>query len=122
MYKPFLNSDLFKDMIANGMKVYEEPYKFLHMKAYWIDGRYLNIGSFNQDVTSFYCNNEANVLIESKDDLRTFTEFGEMFDRLKSECNLVDPNERYSPWGYVRSKFWRLFVEGTYFLMKNRNR
>jgi len=50
-------------MMLNGVKVYEEPYKFLHMKAYQVDDEKLNIGSFNQDITSFYCNNEANLYI-----------------------------------------------------------
>ena len=46
------------------IKVYEEPYKYLHMKAVVIDeGRYITLGSLNQDTWSFYCNNEANVLL-----------------------------------------------------------
>ena len=46
------------------MHVYEEPYKFLHMKAVDVDyGKYLTIGSLNQDHCSFYQNNEANVLL-----------------------------------------------------------
>mmetsp|Transcript_6788 Transcript_6788/g.11420 ORF Transcript_6788/g.11420 Transcript_6788/m.11420 type:complete len:107 (-) Transcript_6788:229-549(-) len=65
IYKSFLNSDLFSQLIAKGAKVYEEPYKFLHMKAVDIDnGQYLTIGSLNQDHCSFYQNNEANVLIQ----------------------------------------------------------
>ena len=65
VYKDFLNSDLFGDLMKKGVKVYEEPYKYLHMKAYQIDDSYFSIGSFNQDVTSFYCNNEANIVIKT---------------------------------------------------------
>jgi len=50
-------------MMKGGIKVFEEPYKYLHMKVYSVDDNYLNIGSFNQDVTSFFCNNEANLLV-----------------------------------------------------------
>lgn len=33
--------------MEKGVKVYEEPYKYLHMKVYSVDDNYLNIGSFN---------------------------------------------------------------------------
>ena len=73
--------------MLNGVKVYEEPYKFLHMKGYAIDDNYLNIGSFNHDVTSFYCNNEANMLIRTTkpgqiNGVMPF--FGGYFDKLRS--------------------------------------
>jgi phosphatidylserine/phosphatidylglycerophosphate/cardiolipin synthase-like enzyme len=49
---------------SKGAKVYEEPFKFLHMKAIDVDdGKFLTVGSLNADHCSFYCNNEANVLI-----------------------------------------------------------
>lgn len=55
IYKSFLNSDLFSELLSHGCKVYEEPYKFLHMKAVSVDdGKYLTIGSLNQDHCSFY--------------------------------------------------------------------
>ena len=45
IYKSFLNSDLFSELLKKGVKVYEEPYKFLHMKAVSIDdGKFLKIG------------------------------------------------------------------------------
>ena len=37
IYKSFLNSDLFSELINKGVKVYEEPYKYLHMKALQIN-------------------------------------------------------------------------------------
>ena len=64
IYSALLNSDLFKRMLDSGAKVYEEPYKYLHMKALSVDDKYLTIGSMNQDNTSFYENNEVNILIE----------------------------------------------------------
>jgi len=44
--------------------VKEEPFKYLHMKAIEVDdGKIMTLGSFNQDHWSFYCNNEANILL-----------------------------------------------------------
>lgn len=46
--------------------IYEEPFSFLHMKAISVDNsRALTMGSFNQDIWSFYCNNEANLLFQN---------------------------------------------------------
>ena len=123
VYKDFLNSDLFHDVLSKGAKVFEEPYKYLHMKAYQVDDTYLSIGSFNQDVTSFYCNNETNITLESVDSAHpSIKEFDTVFKNLRNESSVVDPNEKYTPVNWVKSKFWKLWIEGTYFLMKNRNR
>ena len=55
IYKTFLNSDLFREFLKQDCKVYEEPFKYLHMKAVSVDnGKYLTIGSLNQDHCSFY--------------------------------------------------------------------
>ena len=54
IYASLLNSDLFRRLLKSGAKVYEEPYKFLHMKALSVDNKFLSIGSMNQDNTSFY--------------------------------------------------------------------
>lgn len=64
VYRTFLNADLFKYLKSHGAIVYEEPYKFLHMKAVVVDdGKFITLGSLNQDIWSFYCNNEANILL-----------------------------------------------------------
>lgn len=48
VYRSFLNSALFRYLQAHGAKVYEEPYKYLHMKAIEVDnGKYITIGSLN---------------------------------------------------------------------------
>ena len=68
-YKPLLNSDLFFNLKQRGAVVYEEPFSFLHMKAISVDNsRALTMGSFNQDIWSFYCNNEANLLFQDVKD------------------------------------------------------
>ena len=64
-YKGFLNSYLFNNLRLKGANVSEEPFKYLHMKAISIDdGKVMTLGSFNQDHWSFYCNNEANIVIK----------------------------------------------------------
>lgn len=50
VYRTFLNADLFRRMLkqAPNIKVIEEPYKYLHMKAFVIDdGKYISLGSLN---------------------------------------------------------------------------
>jgi phosphatidylserine/phosphatidylglycerophosphate/cardiolipin synthase-like enzyme len=64
-YKSLLNSDLFNKLSKRGAVIYEEPFKFLHMKAISVDdGEQMTLGSFNQDAWSFYCNNEANLFLK----------------------------------------------------------
>jgi phosphatidylserine/phosphatidylglycerophosphate/cardiolipin synthase-like enzyme len=47
-YKCLLNSDLFAKLKHKGAVIYEEPFKYLHMKAIEVDeGRILTMGSFN---------------------------------------------------------------------------
>ena len=49
VYRTYLNSTLFSFLRdKKEATVYEEPYKFLHMKAYVVDeGKYMSLGSFN---------------------------------------------------------------------------
>jgi len=55
VYKGFLNSKIFERLKSKGAVVYEEPFKFLHMKAIEVDdGAVMTLGSFNQDHCSFY--------------------------------------------------------------------
>jgi cardiolipin synthase len=69
-YKTFLNSYLFKRLHLKGAIVKEEPFKYLHMKAIEVDdGKIMTLGSFNQDHWSFYCNNEANILLQKNSTL-----------------------------------------------------
>ena len=69
-YKTFLNSYLFKRLHLKGAIVSEEPFKYLHMKAIEVDdGKIMTLGSFNQDHWSFYCNNEANILLQKNSTL-----------------------------------------------------
>ncbi len=96
VYRTFLNADLFKYLKSRGAKVWEEPYKFLHMKAVVVDdGKFITLGSLNQDIWSFYCNNEANILLinqrhDTNNPTLAYRTFMQVFNNLKRECREVD--------------------------------
>lgn len=108
------------------LKVYEEPYKYLHMKAVVIDdGKYITLGSLNQDAWSFYCNNEANVLLvnenpDPKNPTLAYLTFLKVFNNLKRECRPVDREERYSPMGKLENYWWKFFLACSYYCASQR--
>ena len=125
VYSTQLNVDLFSRLLKAGAKVYEEPYKFLHMKAICVDDKYLSMGSFNQDNTSFYWNNEANLIItrnteDPKDKRGSIPEFMDVFTKLKNEWIPVDIKEKYTTIGYMKAFFWKRMLDIHYFVMRNR--
>lgn len=121
IYQSFLNSDLFGELLKKGVKVYEEPYKYLHMKAVDIDsGRFLTIGSLNQDHCSFYQNNEANVLITGNGKTPEYRQFEQIYRNLRNESVLVDPKETYQWSSYLENKFWRFTLVMTRWVCMNR--
>lgn len=128
VYRTFLNSDLFNKMINQcpNLKLYEEPYKYLHMKAVVIDdGKYITLGSLNQDTWSFYCNNEANVLlvnenVDPKKPTLAYLTFLRVFNNLKRECRLVDQFENYTAMGKLENMWWRFFLSCSYIVARNR--
>lgn len=96
-YRYFLNEILFENLLKNGANVYEFLDKSFHMKAYCVDNKIINLGSFNHDVTSFICNNEANYLIKkNKYNGKLFLEFEELKNRLKKNCDVVKYNKNPS--------------------------
>ena len=80
------------------------------MKACDIDnGKYLTIGSLNQDHCSFYQNNEANVLLSSKNSNPDhYPQFIKIYQNLLKESIPVDPKEDYTYGSYLENRFWRL--------------
>ena len=90
IYKYFLNGMLFEKLIENGASVYEYLNNNLHIKAYLIDNKYLSIGSFNHDVTSFNINKEANYLIKKANDNNyLFDDFQKIVKELKKNSRQV---------------------------------
>ena len=110
-YKFQYNSDIFRYLIKNGVEVTEYLDKFLHMKAYYIDKKFLNIGSLNNDKTSFILNEEANYLIkrnEKNDEF--FNDFENVVDDLKNNCRIVPMYVKRNPLRYLVSFWWNFFI------------
>jgi len=83
------------------------------MKSVDVDnGKYLTIGSLNQDHCSFYQNNEANVLLSAKpsQDKSMYQvyqqKYNQIYKNLRDESRLVDPNEGHNASTYIENKFW----------------
>lgn len=123
-YKPLLNSDLFAKLRNKGAVIYEEPFKFLHMKAVEVDdGEIMTIGSFNQDHWSFYCNNEANLYLRLQDPSSRFDlhrQFIRVFNNLRRESRPVDFDETYSCGGYIEVTFWKICLGFSHWIANNR--
>jgi len=122
IYSALLNADLFKRLLKAGAKVYEEPYKFLHMKALSVDDEYLTMGSFNQDNTSFYCNNEANLVIKNELNAKesSLYTFDDIFNNLREECIEVSLDEKYTWFGGFKAFFWKRMLDIHLIVMRNR--
>lgn len=111
---------------APNIKVYEEPYKYLHMKAFVIDdGKYISLGSLNQDTWSFYCNNEANVLLVNEDADKkpptlAYKSYMKVFNNLLRECRPIDRDEWYTPMGKLENMWWRFFLNASYLVARQR--
>jgi cardiolipin synthase len=110
-YRYIYNNDLFKTLIENGVEVYEFLDKYLHMKAYYVDNKSINMGSLNNDRTSFIMNNEANYLVKrnSKND-QFFKDFDSMLLILKYNCRQVQLNTYKNPLRQAISYWWYFFL------------
>lgn len=97
------------------------------MKAVMVDdGKYITLGSLNQDIWSFYCNNEANVLLVNKNaspdskPTLAYSTFMKVFNNLKRECRPIDRDEQYTAMGKIENMWWRFFLATSYLVVRNR--
>jgi cardiolipin synthase len=112
-YRYQYNSDLFNNLIINGIQVYEFQDKFFHMKAYYIDKEHISLGSMNNDRTSFAINNEANYYVKRNFyNNKFFEEFDAMEDDLYKNCKLVEPfsYRNINLFRYSYSYWWYFFL------------
>jgi cardiolipin synthase A/B len=120
-YKYIYNNDLFKNLLENGVEVYEFLDKLLHMKAYYVDNKTLSIGSLNNDRTSFIMNNEANYLIKKNPhNEQFFTDFESMVCNLDINTRRVMLNTYKNPFRLAYSYWWYFFLWGMEKLAPNR--
>lgn len=110
-YKYQYNSDLFENLIKNGVEVYEFMDKYLHMKAYYIDGKIISMGSLNNDKTSFLINNEANYLIKKNEkNKELFSDFDAMLANISTNTRRVELNTYKNPIRFSYSYWWYFFL------------
>lgn len=110
-YKFQYNSDMFRYLIENGVEVTEYLDKYLHMKAYYIDRKYLTVGSLNNDLTSFVLNGEANYLIKkNSQNEKVFEDFENVVSDLKSNCRIVPSYQKRDFFRYMLSHWWNFFI------------
>jgi cardiolipin synthase len=120
-YKYQYNSDIFRELIKNGVDVYEYLDKYLHIKAYYIDRKYLNTGSLNNDLTSFNLNNEANYsIIRNPNHEKVFRDFEENIEKLKENCRIVPVYRERIFTRYVYGIFWNYFIKAMELSVSNR--
>lgn len=64
VFQEMKNEMLFERLLKKGIKLFETRERLLHSKVYMFDGRWVNMGSMNNDRWSWLINNECNVLID----------------------------------------------------------
>ena len=110
-YKYFYNSELFKNLMNNGAEVYEFMDKVLHLKAYYVDQKLLNLGSMNNDITSFVLNNEANYLIRRNDyNTSVFRKFDQILLDVKDNSRRLNSNIYKNPFRVAYTYWWYFFI------------
>jgi len=110
-YRHIYNSDLFANLLNNGVEVYEYMDNVLHVKAYYVDNKVLTLGSLNNDITSFSMNNEANYLVKrnSKND-DMFEDFEFLVKELKKNSKRVNLYDYKNFFRLSQSYFWYGFL------------
>jgi cardiolipin synthase len=110
-YKYQYNSDLFKILMENGIEVNEYMDKYLHMKAYYIDRKYLSTGSLNNDKTSFILNGEANYLIKRNSfNEKLFEDFENVVVDIKKNCRITAMVQKKNFLRSTLSNWWNFFI------------
>lgn len=121
-YKHLYNAELFSHLLKENIQVQEHMYKFLHMKAYYVDHKYLTIGSMNNDTTSFIMNNESNYFIrKNEENDKVFKEFESLVKRVSKDCRDVNSYKvSNSMFRWISNRWWCFFVWSMEKLVPNR--
>jgi cardiolipin synthase len=121
-YKFLYNSDLFSRLLRHNVQVYEYLDKYLHMKLYYVDNKFANLGSFNNDVTSFVLNNEANYLIKKNAQNESFfKDLDSYIDNMHNNVRQVSINSYKNPFRLAISYWWYFFIWSMEYLVANRD-
>ena len=63
VFKDLINSMLFFRLLRKGVSIFETRERLLHSKVYLFDGKWISLGSMNNDRWSWKINNECNIMI-----------------------------------------------------------
>jgi phosphatidylserine/phosphatidylglycerophosphate/cardiolipin synthase-like enzyme len=105
-YMPFKNWLLFRNYLKNDIKVYETTDKYIHMKGYQVDGKFLTFGSFNIDKWSWCNNNEVNFYTE---DAGHNSWFDGLYGQVKLDSERVKAQGAAKVGQRLRIGFWEGF-------------
>lgn len=119
VYRHINNVHLFERLLKKGANVYEFLDKNFHMKSYMVDNKYLSIGSFNNDITSFVMDNEANYLVvRNKENGKLFNDFNKAKEDIKDNCRqvlLIREVGMMNRFRMLKSRVWHYLL----YLMEN---
>jgi cardiolipin synthase len=120
-YKFAYNSDLFYRLLRHNIPVYEYLDRYLHAKLYYVDNKFINIGSCNNDVTSFVLNNEANYFIKKNPKNEyLFKDLDHYIDELHTNLRPVKIDSYKNPFRRAISYWWYFFIWSMEYLVANR--
>lgn len=115
VFQEMKNEMLFERLLKKGIKLFETRERLLHSKVYMFDGRWINMGSMNNDRWSWLINNECNVLI---DDHRLYQEVDRYYDNLKKTCREVKEGYKITANQAASINFWMWFLYLSEIVMK----
>lgn len=117
VFQYIFNPLLFQRLIHKGVDIYETKQRLLHSKIYMTDGRYLNLGSMNNDRWSWKINNEVNLAI---DDRRDYEWADCYFQKMLNKARKVPEKYIITAERAALITFWQNFLYLTESLMSQR--
>lgn len=107
-YIHYTSRELYRDLLAGGIEIYEYQPSMMHAKAVLVDDRWISIGSANFDPRSFFKNDELNLSTSQPDLIEKMNKF---FVDAFADANLI--SDRL--WSNrplkqrLTARFWLLF-------------
>jgi cardiolipin synthase len=107
VFKSIFNYMLFQRLIRNNVSVYETTERMLHSKVYLFDGKYVTLGSMNNDRWSWKINNEANIWIHDSRECEFIQTY---FDEIHKRTRKVSKEYTISSSRAAAITFWQKFL------------
>lgn len=119
VFKNIFNYMLFQRLILRGIEVHETKERLLHSKVYLTDGKFINLGSMNNDRWSWKINNEVNLAIQDERDYQWVRDY---FEMMKGRGRPVTKNYTISASRAASIAFWQNFLYLSEILMSRRGK